>query len=201
MFNCFLDADDHDAMLDLLQAFFNHRPPVFDNHYILRYLSTTVCSKKDGVALKRIIAFSRENGLRHAMFSDDDLPPSILASKCGNLSAVIALQDDGTFDSLSRDMATGLNSAQFAIINGHDHVLQHIMYEFKTILRLFSRREITPNCNNQVAARRVCNHLQHVVLRRLQPALAGAHAHMTTSYPHTRPNVCSAPMPLATTVL
>lgn len=129
MFTFVLDADDHDAMLDLLQAFFKHHPPVFDNHYILRYLSNTVCSKKDGAILKRIIDFSRENDLRHVLFTDNDTPPSFLASKCGNLSSVIALQDDGTFDCISRDIETGLNAVQFAIVNGHDNILQHVMYE------------------------------------------------------------------------
>lgn len=116
-------------MLDLLQAFFKHHPPLFDNQYILRYLSTTVCSKKEGAILKRIIEFSRENNMRHVLFADSDTPPSISASRCGNLNAVIALQEDGTFDSISRDVETGLNAAQFAILYGHDDILQHIMYE------------------------------------------------------------------------
>jgi hypothetical protein len=132
MLKCFIEADDYDAILDLLQAFFNHRPPIFDNSHILRFLATTVCSTRDGVALKRIIAFSRANGLRHVLFSDDEMPPSLMASQCGNLSAVIALQEDGTFDCLSRHTSTGLNAAQFAIINGHDHTLRHLMYEFET---------------------------------------------------------------------
>jgi len=62
------------------------------------------------------------------MFADEDTSPSLLAAKSGNLSAVRALQDEGTFDCMCRDMETGLNAAQFAIINGHDDVLEHIMY-------------------------------------------------------------------------
>jgi hypothetical protein len=116
------------AVLELLQAFFKHQPPVFDSHYILRYLSVSVCSRKDGAILSRIIAFSRDNGMRHAMFADEDTSPSLLAAKSGNLSAVKALQDEGTFDCTCRDMETGLNAAQFAIMNGHDDVLEHIMY-------------------------------------------------------------------------
>jgi hypothetical protein len=138
MFTCLLEADDHEAMLDLLQAFFKHQPPIFDNHYVLRYLSTTVCCKNDGTILKRIIDFSRENNMRHVLFSDSDLPPSISASKCGNISAVIALQEDGTFDCTSRDVETGLNAAQFAIVNGHDNVLEHIMCEFNYFVFLQS---------------------------------------------------------------
>jgi hypothetical protein len=128
VFNSFLDANDHVAVLELLQAFFKHQPPVFDSHYILRYLSVSVCSRKDGAILSRIIAFSRDNGMRHAMFADEDTSPSLLAAKSGNLSAVKALQDEGTFDCTCRDMETGLNAAQFAIMNGHDDVLEHIMY-------------------------------------------------------------------------
>ena len=129
MFSCFLDAGDHYAVLELLQAFFHHNPPVFDTHYVLRFLSTTVCSQRDSAALKRIIMFSRENNIRHVMFADAPTPPSIMASKFGNLNAIIALQDDGCLDCLSRDMETGLNAAQFAMINGHDHIVQHIMYD------------------------------------------------------------------------
>jgi len=127
VFNSFLDAGDHDATLELLQAFWKHQPPVLDAHYVLRYLSVTVCSKKDGAILKRIIMFSRENGMRHAMFADGDTPPSILAAKNGNLSAVIALQDDAALDCTSRDMETGLNAAQFAMINGHSDVVEYLM--------------------------------------------------------------------------
>jgi len=108
VFNFFLDAGDHDATLELLQAFCKHQPPVIDAHYILRYLltphplhfcntsrrylSVTVCCKKDSAILKRIIAFAREHGMRNAMFSDVDGLPSVLAAKSGNLSAVVALQ-------------------------------------------------------------------------------------------------------------
>ena len=131
VFNFFVDAEDHDAMLDLLKALFKHHPPVIDNEYVLRYLSIAACSKKNSDALKRILAFSRANDLRHVMFADNDMLPSILASKCGNLSAIIALQEDGAIDCVSRDLITGLNAVQFAIINGHDHVLQHMMCDFK----------------------------------------------------------------------
>jgi hypothetical protein len=134
VYSFFLDTGDHDAVLELLQAFFHHNPPVFDTHYILRFLSTTVCSQRDGAALKRIIAFSREKNIRHVMFADAPTPPSIMAAKCGNLNAIIALQDDGCFDCLSRDMETGLNAAQFALINGHDHIVQHIMYDIHAAL-------------------------------------------------------------------
>jgi hypothetical protein len=71
------------------------------------------------------------------MFADVSTPPSIMASKCGNLNAVVALQDDGSFDCLSRDMETGLNAAQFAMMNGHDHIVQRIMYDLHPDLGVF----------------------------------------------------------------
>jgi hypothetical protein len=132
-----LEAGDHEAMLQLLQAFFKHQPPVFDTHYILRYLSATVCSRKESTILNRIISFSKDNNMQHVMFADSDTPPSIMASKRGNLNAVIALQDDGSFHSAVRDLETGLNAAQFAMINGHDHIVQHIMCDLRFFQEFF----------------------------------------------------------------
>jgi hypothetical protein len=62
------------------------------------------------------------------LFCDSDVSPAIAAAKSGNLSAIIALQEDGAFDGAARDMETGLNAVQFSILNGHISVLSHFMY-------------------------------------------------------------------------
>ncbi len=74
--------------------------------------------------------------MRHSLFTEGS-HPSILASRYGNLNAVIALQDDGAFDCVSRDLETGLNAAQFAMINGHDHIVEHIMCKHHEIFPFF----------------------------------------------------------------